>query len=292
MSNHLDMTREPASLEASDAPARPVHSISVVEGDEPLIGMHELATWLGVLGALHPEVVCPRSRREGARRSQHAGPTVPAHQRADPVPSPRRPGLARDQGGGRVSTRWGVYNLQGKDPKGGHVEADSARAVRWFVRWRVNGAEHKRTFKKKGYAKTFHKSLGAAETCGWAADDRGWPINPSAVSASPPTLAPAPVEALTFEAYCRDVWWPIHDPGFGDKNRIGHRRNMEVAIDLLRYGPGDVRVDRHTRSGQSIRLDQLRADDCKQALVRRSRINGRTAAVNARRSPKPIPVPP
>jgi hypothetical protein len=51
VSNHLDMNREAASIEATTAPVHPAHSIlgvSVVGGDEPLIDMHDLATWLNV----------------------------------------------------------------------------------------------------------------------------------------------------------------------------------------------------------------------------------------------------
>lgn len=40
-------------------------------------------------------------------------------------------------------TTWGVYNLQGKLLDGTNVDGDDRRACRWFVRWRVDGCEHK-----------------------------------------------------------------------------------------------------------------------------------------------------
>ncbi len=69
-------------------------------------------------------------------------------------------------------TTWGVYNLQGKLLDGTNVDGDDRRACRWFVRWRVDGCEHKRTFRAKGHAKTFRNQLLAAQGMNWDPDDR------------------------------------------------------------------------------------------------------------------------
>ena len=45
---------------------------------------------------------------------------------------------------------WGVYNLQGKLADGREVAGDDRAAVKWFVRWRVDGHARKRTFRPEG----------------------------------------------------------------------------------------------------------------------------------------------
>lgn len=95
---------------------------------------------------------------------------------------------------------WGVYNLQGKLADGREVAGDDRAAVKWFVRWRVDGHARKRTFAQKGHAKAFREHLTAAKFKGWAADDRGWPLDPDAIAAE--TVLTAPVRAMTFEDYC------------------------------------------------------------------------------------------
>lgn len=180
-----------------------------------------------------------------------------------------------------MSSRWGVYSLQGKRSDGSHTTVTDPTATRWFIRWRVDGSAHKRTFARKGHARTFHEQLVRAQVLGLPADARGWPADPTLghVPASEP-VAPA---GLTVEEYCRTVWWPIHGPSLEDKNRLGHRRNMEVAIRLLRYTAGDDRRTVGRRPDDSIVLGDLRADDCKRAIIARSNFNDRTAAANRRR---------
>ena len=187
-----------------------------------------------------------------------------------------------------MNSTWGVYPVRAKLQDGTHVEANDRRAVRWFVRWRVYGGERKRTFRQKGHAAAFHKELTKAQVMGWDADDRGWPLDPTAGAGTPTTGEVAVDDAgtFTFAKYCEDVWWPTMREVFdGDKNRIGHRANMRLAVQLLRYRAGDPRVGRKTgaRVGESIRFDDLRADDLRLMMVERRGINGRTAAVNARR---------
>lgn len=187
-----------------------------------------------------------------------------------------------------MNTVWGVYNLQGKLVDGTHVDADHRQCVRWFVRWRVNGAEHKRTFRQKGHAKTWRDQLNKARLMGWAADKRGWPLDPAAAA---PTSEPQAEEtrALTFEHYCNDVWYPSARAGsdWSHKNRIGHRANMRLAIEILRYGERDPRAAAAgARSGDSMFMNDIVPDDVLRAIAARKLINKRTAAVNARRIEK------
>ncbi|QIK74700.1 site-specific integrase [Nocardioides piscis] len=126
----------------------------------------------------------------------------------------------------------------------------------------------------------------------WPADDRGWPVDPSTPLTAPEPLADfgngpataAVARTHTFESYVWDVWWPTLKDTFEDKNRLGHRRNAEVAVALLRYGArrGDLRIDSTRVAGQSIALADLVSDDLRWAVVQRRSINGRTAAANAR----------
>ena len=184
-----------------------------------------------------------------------------------------------------MSGRWGVYSIQGKRSDGSHTTAADPAAVGWFVRWRVDGRPHKRTFARKGHARTFHEQLVRAQVLGLPSDSRGWPFDATAASAMP--AQPVTRPGLTVEEYCRTVWWPIHGSRLEDKNRVGHRRNMEVAIRLLRYTAGDDRRTFGQRPDDSIVLGDLRADDCKRAIIARSNFNDRTAAANRRHSPPP-----
>lgn len=181
---------------------------------------------------------------------------------------------------------WGVYNLQGKAADGTHVAVKDPRAVRWFVRWRVNGGEHKRTLKQKGHATTFRNSLISAQDQGLEADDRGYPIKPASVASIASAAEPVQVPpSRSFERYCLDVWWPNEGQDKEPRNRTGHHKNMRDAIAWLRYQPDDPRVDLkpNTGAGMSIRLDDLNSDDIKAALRRRRNHNDRTDAANARR---------
>ncbi|RYC05635.1 hypothetical protein [Nocardioides zhouii] len=183
-----------------------------------------------------------------------------------------------------------MYNLQGKLPDGTHVQGSDRRSVRWFVRWRVNGAERKRTFRQKGHATSWRDHLDKARLMGWPADDRGWPIDPTAQVAH---VADGPVDDTTggdmsFADYCDDIWYPAAKTDWSHKNRISHRHNYQTAIGLLRYTAGDPRV-RPTLGvsvGDSIRLKDIVADDVLAAIAARKRMNGTTAAVNRRRIAK------
>jgi integrase len=187
-------------------------------------------------------------------------------------------------------TVWGVYAIQGRTPDGRTVAEKDKAAARWFVRWRVDEVLKKRTFRTKGYARTFRDQLLRAKLMGWDADDRGWPVDPTLSSASrdhraSPEAAPATTSPSTrsFASYCDDVWWPIMGPTFGDKNMLGHRRNMRVAMDLLTYRPGDPRCTHPAaQPGESILLSDLTADDLRLALVARRSVNDRTRAANDR----------
>ena len=181
-----------------------------------------------------------------------------------------------------MTTGWGVYNLAGKLPDGTHVAANDRRATRWFIRWRVNGTERKRTFKAKGHAKTFHSKLLAAQGMDWPADDRGYPIEPNRAAAA---SAVRPPSSPTFEHYCEHTWYPTARSRWADKNRLGHRRNMRLAIEYLRYAPHDPRLSlaEGRQAGGSIKLSDLVPDDLLRALALRRTSNGRTAAVNTRR---------
>lgn len=185
-----------------------------------------------------------------------------------------------------MTTTWGVYNVQGKDASGAHVKAAGAGAVKWFVRWRVTAdgevSEHKRTFKQKGHAQTFHSSLIAARFGGWAADSRGWPVSPAAVVRVVDDEKPL---GPTFEEYCIDIWYPSVKASWGDKNRLGHRRNMRLAIEFLRYSEADVKVLglQGVRPGDSMRIEHIVADHVVRAVAQRRVHNARTAGVNERR---------
>lgn len=187
---------------------------------------------------------------------------------------------------------WGVYGIQGRDAQGRTVAENDKAAVRWFVRWRVDDVLKKRTFPTKGYARTFRDQLMRAKLMAWDADARGWPLDPSRGSApegsavpllSSTTAVPLAAAAKTFESYCNEVWWPTVSPTLGDKNLLGHRRNMRLLIDLLVYPPGDHRSAHPSATpGGSLLLEHLTADDLRLALVARRGINDRTAAANAR----------
>ena len=197
-----------------------------------------------------------------------------------------------------MSTKWGVYSLQGRLADGTVVD-ESARAARvWFVRWRVDGSPRKRTFKQKGHAQTFRKHLLQAQTMGWPADERGWPPMPtpgldavqSQPAVAPGEMSPTADRGVSFETYCNEVWYPLHKDGWSDKNRIGHRDNMRLAIEVLRYQPNDSRLRNRSdiAAGDSILLEHLVPDDVLRAVSVRARTNGRTAAVNARRVAKAL----
>lgn len=182
---------------------------------------------------------------------------------------------------------WGVYGIQGRDADGNTVAENDRTAVRWFLRWRVDEVLKKRTFETKGYARTFRDQLMRAKLMAWDADARGWPVDPShrataeaTVERSPgPTGSTAGQSTRTFASYCEDVWWPTIAPTLGDKNLLGHRRNMRVAVDLLVYPAGDPRC---RQPGASIALEHLTSDDLRTALVARRSINDRTKAANDR----------
>ena len=185
---------------------------------------------------------------------------------------------------------WGVYGIQGRDAQGRTVAENDKAAVRWFVRWRVDDVLKKRTFPTKGYARTFRDQLMRAKLMAWDADARGWPLDPArgsilepstdAPMASPATVAKT---ARTIESYCNDVWWPTVSPTLGDKNLLGHRRNMRLLIELLVYAPGDPRSAHPAATpGGSLLLEHVTADDLRLALVARRSINDRTRAANDR----------
>lgn len=186
-----------------------------------------------------------------------------------------------------MNTTWGVYNVQGKTPDGTHVSAADKRATKWFVRWRVNGEEHKRTLSLKSHAKTFREQLLRAKLMGYPADSRGFPATQDPTGMTPAGSDPQQPDrpSRSFESYCQEVWWPTVDRGLGDRNRAGHRKNMRDAIAWLRYRDGDPRLGTRPGAevGDSILLNDLNSDDIKYALVRRRNHNDRIAGVNARR---------
>lgn len=192
-------------------------------------------------------------------------------------------------------SKWGVYNIEMRLPDGS-VTSNARIAKTFITRWRVDGVLRQRTFDQKGHANTFRETLTLAKVGGWPADQYGWPVNPALLTDSTPAAAalsdpssssPAP-QGHTVESYIWDVWWPIVVDTFDDKVRNGHRRNVELAVQLLRYGasPGDLRVNRDRQNGASIMLADLVSDDLRSAVIRRRSINGRTAAVNRRRIEK------
>lgn len=188
-----------------------------------------------------------------------------------------------------MNSTWGVYGVCGRLPGGKETTASDRAATSFFVRWRVDDKLRRRTFNTRAHAKSFRELLIGAKVAGWEADQRGWPVDPH--SATPVVLpAPAPpvdhpvLLARSFESYVNDTWWPTIRLGMNDKDRLRHRRNADVAVQLLRYADTDARLSSHGRaSGSSLLGHDLNADDIKAALVRRKAINGRTAAVNARR---------
>lgn len=189
------------------------------------------------------------------------------------------------QQAGSMNDTWGVYNVRGRLKGGTETVASDRNAVSFFVRWRVNGTARRRSFKTRGHARTFRDLLLKAKLNGWHADDRGWPVDPAVEAARPaPATEGATAGGRTLESYVEEVWWPTLGPTLGDKNRLGHRRNATLAVQLLRLKPGDPRLTMSSaKVGNSISLAQLTSDDIKAALVARRGINGRTAAVNRRR---------
>lgn len=188
-------------------------------------------------------------------------------------------------------SKWGVYGVVGHLSDGSRT-SNSRAAKKFTVRWRVDGREHERTFPQKGYADDFRDRLTVAKVQGWPADQYGWPVDPALLTAdglttlaTTPAVSSSKAGGHTFESYVWDVWWPIVGNTFDDKNRLSHRRNAELAVQLLRYGArtGDLRVDRVRLEGASIDLADLVSDDLRSAVVRRRTINGRTAAVNEKR---------
>ena len=179
---------------------------------------------------------------------------------------------------------WGVYEVCGRLAGGEECAANNRKAVSYFVRWRVDGTKRRRSFKTKSHAATFRDLLLKAKLNGWAADDRGWPIDPHLPAAPQPTEPVAPEQALgrTIEQYINDVWWPTISIALADKSRLGHRRNADLAVQLLRLQEGDPRISPTSAVGDSIRLASWTSDDTKAALAARRRINGRVAARNQR----------
>jgi integrase len=185
-----------------------------------------------------------------------------------------------------------VYGIQGRDAQGRTVAENDKAAVRWFVRWRVDDVLKKRTFPTKGYARTFRDQLMRAKLMAWDADARGWPLDPARGSTlessddapvESSTTLPVGTPPRTIESYCNDVWWPTVSPTLGDKNLLGHRRNMRLLIELLVYAPGDLRSAHPAATpGGSLLLEHLTADDLRLALVARRAINDRTRAANDR----------
>jgi integrase len=185
-----------------------------------------------------------------------------------------------------MNITWGVYGLQGKTAGGVHVSANDRLAKRWFIRWRVNGRAHKRTFDRKGHAKTFQESLISAKAQGLDADERGFPVANAGGGSEGTSVGRGAVRnSRSFESYCVEVWWPNIGADMGEKNRAGHRKNMRDAIAWLRYRDGDPRVGAKPNAevGLSIRLDDLDSDDIKYALRCRRGHNDRATAANQRR---------
>lgn len=196
---------------------------------------------------------------------------------------------------------WSVYPVVGLTSTGRQPKADE-KAVKWQVRWRVEGVLRKRTFSRQGHAKQFHDRLTSARINDWHADLRGYPVDPTSALPTPasttatetPSSDGAEVRSalragLSFADYCLGTWWPINESRFNGKNKLGHRRNMRVAVELMTYQPGDPRLDGRPGTGphQSILLRDLVADDVRRVLVRRRSVNGRTAAQNQRTLAKP-----
>lgn len=176
-----------------------------------------------------------------------------------------------------MTTRWGVYGVQDRS-----VENGGKLGKPWTIRWRVDGRPHRRSFPQKGHAQTFRDQLMRAQLMGWDADQNGWPIDPNRISGVGDTATHT--KPLTFAEYTLNIWWPSVESTLGDKNLIGHRRNRDLAIQILRYADTDHRLDQTMRTpGDSILLSDLTSDDIRAAITARRRINGRTAAVNARR---------
>ena len=188
-----------------------------------------------------------------------------------------------------MNTRWGVYNLQGRLEDGSTVDARSRNAARWFVRWRVNGGEHKRTFRQKGHAAAFRDQLLRAQVMGWPADKRGWPVEPTATTSAGPSAAETTKPTSigpSFEEYCTRNWYPNAAPRLEPKNRLGHRANMRFAIRALRYAQEDHRIHPGgpAKVGGSILLEHITPDDILMAVALRATTNARTAAVNGRKT--------
>ena len=188
---------------------------------------------------------------------------------------------------------WGVYAIRGRLEGGKETEASDKHAVSYFVRWRVDSRMRRRSFKTRGHANTFRDLLIAAKSMGWAADDKGWPINPASVAPlgsvndAPESAEVNVLPSFTVESYVEDVWWPTLRLTLSDKNRLGHRRNADLAVQLLRLRDGDRRIGHDgAHAGDSMPMPLLTSDDVKAALVARRHINGRTAAVNRRRIEK------
>ena len=178
---------------------------------------------------------------------------------------------------------WGVYEVRGRLAGGAECAPNDKKAVAYFVRWRVDGTKRRRSFRTKSHAQTFRDLLLKAKLLGWPADERGWPIDPQAPAPEPAaTVESAASPGRTIEQYIDGVWWPTISVTLADKSRLGHRRNADLAIDLLRLKEGDPRIAAGAAVGTSIALASWTSDDTKAALAARRRINGRTAARNQR----------
>ena len=195
---------------------------------------------------------------------------------------------------GRMNWTWGIYTIRGRLAGGAETAAQDRKAVSYFIRWRVNGSMRRRSFETRGYAATFRDELLKAKLLGWEADDKGLPIDPSRPAPAAPSGPSATGSATrpgshTLETYVNQVWWPTIRTTLEDKNRLGHKRNADVAVRLLRLAPDDPRIATGLgQSGDSIALADLTSDDIRAALVARRGINGRTAAVNQRRLEKAL----
>jgi integrase len=168
-------------------------------------------------------------------------------------------------------SRWGVYEPVRFAADGKRLSGREGVAARFQVSWRVDsGNPRRRSFKAKGHADTWVKTLREAAAGGWAADSQGWPIDPAKA------VAPTTADTLTVREFA-EAWWVVRGGEIAaDATRESHRLNLDLLLSCLDTPEGVSRP-----IAEALTLDRLNT-----AIVVRRATHKGTRAWNERETVK------